>query len=144
MPERWAYFDTSALVKRYVKEDGTLHALRLIRGHRILTSAITPLETVSALSRRRNSGELAGRDFFAILSTMRKDRTRWELVEISPLVLTQAEELIQKTTLKTLDALHIASAIAFQAASGISIPFITWDERQRIAAKQLQLDVVRT
>jgi uncharacterized protein len=144
MPERWAYFDTSALVKRYVKEDGTLHALRLIRRHRILTSAITPLETVSALSRRRNSGELAERDFLAILSTMRKDRTRWELVEISPLVLSQAEKLIQKTTLKTLDALHIASAIAFHAASGISIPFITWDKRQRTAAEQLQLELVRT
>lgn len=142
MPDQWAYFDTSALVKGYVKEDGTRHALRLIRRHRILTSAVTPVETLSALYRRRSAGELDERDFAAILSRLHEDRAQWELVEVSPLVLSRAEELILKTSLRTLDALHLASAITFQAATGMTIPFVTWDVKQRAAAEQLQLEVV--
>jgi hypothetical protein len=57
-------------------------------------------------------------------------------------VLSQAEELIQKTALRTLDAIHVASAMAFQASSGIRIPFITGDTRQRSAAEQVALNVI--
>jgi len=39
-----------------------------------------------------------------------------------------------------LDALHVASALAFQAASGLNIPFITADVRQRDAANNLALN----
>lgn len=34
-----------------------------------------------------------------------------------PLVLTHAEELVQTTGVKTLDALHLGSALAFQAVA---------------------------
>lgn len=142
MPAPWAYFDTSVLVKRYVREEGSHRARRLLRQYRFLSSAITPVEMMSAICRRRTLGDLAERDFSAILSRMHKDRAYWELVEVSPLVLTQAEDLIRKTTLRTLDAIHLASALAFQAASGIAIPFVTGDERQREAAGQLELIAV--
>jgi len=73
---------------------------------------------------------------------MQKDRAYWELVEVSSLVLSQAEELIQTTALRTLDAIHVASAMAFQAGSGIRILFMTADARQRDAAEQVALNVV--
>ncbi len=142
MAARWAHFDTSVLVKRYIKEEGSSQARSLLRRYRFLSSAITPIEAMSALCRRRASGDLDVGDFVAIRSRMQKDRAYWELVEVSPLVLSRAEELIQKTSLRTLDALHVASAMTFQAASGISIAFITGDERQRAAAEELVLEVV--
>jgi predicted nucleic acid-binding protein len=86
-------------------------------------------------------GDLAERDLSAILSRMRDDRAYWELIEVSPLVLDKAEELIQRTGLRVLDAIHVASAIIFQTASGIRIPFITADARQRDAARQLTFPV---
>ena len=131
MPAPWAYFDTSVLVRRYIREAGSHRARRLLRQYRFLSSAIAPVEMMSALCRRRAAGELAERDFRAILSRMHKDRSYWELVEVSPLVLAHAEDLIRKTALRTLNALHLGSALAFQAASGIAIPFITGDARQR-------------
>ena len=66
----------------------------------------------------------------------------WELVEVSPQVLAQAEELIRKTDLRTLDALHVASALVFQTTSGLRVPFITGDQRQRNVAEQLDLELV--
>lgn len=141
MPAPWAYFDTSVLVRRYVREPGSARARALFRRYRFLSSAIAPVEVMSALSRRRAAGELAERDFGAILSRMQKDRAYWELVEVSPRVLSQAEALIPRTALRTLDAIHVASAMVFQAASGIRIPFVTADTRQRDAAEELALNV---
>lgn len=142
MPSQWAYFDTSVLVKRYVKEKGSSGAKDLLHRYRFLSSAIAPLEALSAICRRLTTGELAERDYAAIRSKMKKDRAHWELVELSPLVLSQAEELIQRTKLRTLDAIHVASALTFQAASGIQTPFITSDTRQRVSAEEVGLIVM--
>lgn len=141
-PAPWAYFDTSVLLKRYIREVGAAQARASLRRYRFLSSAITPVEAMSALCRRQTSGELAEEDFTAILSRIQKDRSYWELVAVTPLVLTHAEELIQTTGVKTLDAIHLASVQAFQAMSGIRIPFITADVRQRNAASRLDLAVI--
>jgi predicted nucleic acid-binding protein len=139
---RWAYFDTSVLVKRYVKESGSSTSRKLLQRYRFLSSALAPVEALSALSRRRTAGEITQRDFLAIRSRFHKDRDYWELVEVGPIVLSQAEELVQKTGLRTLDALHVASALTFQAASGLTIPFVTADIRQRDAAESLALNLI--
>ena len=139
---RWAYFDTSVLVKRYVKEHGSTTARRLLQRYRFLSSAVAPVEALSALSRRQTSGEVTHRDFLAIRSRLHKDRAYWELVEVGAIVLSQAEELVQKTGLRTLDALHVASALTFQASSGLTIPFVTADIRQRDAADTLALNLI--
>ena len=139
---RLAYFDTSVLVKRYVKERGSTATRKLLQRYRFLSSAVAPVEVLSALSRRRTAGELTQRDFLAIKSRLHKDRAYWELVEVGPIVLSQAEELVQRAGLRTLDALHVASALTFQAASGLTIPFVTADVRQSDAAESLALNLI--
>ena len=54
----------------------------------------------------------------------------------------EAEVLVQKTGLRTLNALHVASALTFQAASGLTIPFVTADVRQREAAGMFALNLM--
>ena len=142
MVASWAYFDTSVLVKRYVREQGSSQAGRLLRKHRILTSAIAPTEAISALSRRRTLQELTAKHCAETLSRLKADRMYWELVEVSALVLNEAERVIITTGLRTLDAIHLASILTFQTASGIQIPFITGDLRQQEAAAHAGLDVV--
>jgi predicted nucleic acid-binding protein len=142
MAARWAYFDTSVLVKRYIKEDGSTVARRLLQRYRLLSSSITPVEVLSALSRRRTAGELTPLDFLAIRSRLHKDRSYWELVEVGAIILSQAEDLVQKTNLRTLDAVHVASALSFQAASGLTVPFITADIKQREAAETLAFNLI--
>ena len=142
MPGLWAYFDTSVLVKRYVQEEGSSRARSLLRKHRILTSAIAPTEAISALSRRRMLEELTAKHFSETFGRIKADRAYWELVEVSALVLKEAEEVIVKTGLRTLDAIHLASGLTFQTASGIQIPFITGDSKQREAAAHVGLDAV--
>jgi predicted nucleic acid-binding protein len=142
MPATWAYVDTSVLVKRYIQEPGSTHARAVLRRYRLLVSALAPVEMLSSLSRRRTEGDLAERHFHAIVSRMQHDRAYWELVEVNPLVLTKAEKLVAETTLRTLAAIHVASALLFQSSSRLRIPFITADRRQHEVAEQLAFDVV--
>ena len=139
----FAYFDTSALIKRYVRERGSTRVVSLMRRHEFLSSAITPVEVMSALSRRRRDRELSEEDFAATASRVQSERIRWELVEVGETVLNRAEEIVQGTVpMRALDAVHVASLMAFQAASSIQIPFVTGDGRQRDAANYLGLDVI--
>jgi predicted nucleic acid-binding protein len=139
----FAYFDTSALVKRYVRERGSAQVGSLLRRHDLLSSAITPIEVLSAIWRRKRNGEVSEENFSATLSRVQSDRIRWELVEVGATVLGRAEEIVQGTVpMGALDAIHVASLMTFQSAAGIRVPFITGDSRQRDAAEQMQLDVV--
>lgn len=139
----FAYFDTSALVKRHVRERGSVQVGSLLRRYDLLSSAITPAEVVSALSRRKRAGDLSEENFSATLSRVQSDRLRWELVEVGGLVLGRAEEIVQgNMAIRALDAIHVASVMTFHAASSTQIPFITGDVRQRNAATHLGLDIV--
>ena len=139
----FAYFDTSALIKRYVRESGSTRVVSLLRRYDLLSSAITPIEVMSALSRKRRDRELSEEDFAVTVSRIQTERTRWELVEIGPPVLSRAEEIVQGSLpMRALDVVHLASLTTFQAAAGIRIPFITGDGRQRDTAAILGLDVV--
>ena len=114
-----------------------------MRRYGLLSSSITPVEVMSALSRRRRARELSEQDFAATVSRFQSERNRWELVEVGETVLSRAEEIVQRTVpMRSLDAVHIASLMTFQAASSIQIPFVTGDGRQRDAANDLGLDVV--
>jgi len=139
----FAYFDTSALVKRYIRELGSAQVDSLLRRHDFLSSAITPVEVLSALWRRKRSGDLSEPELAALLERIQSERIRWELVEVGGTVLKQAEEIIQeRAPMRSLDAIHVASLMAFQTAVSVQIPFVTGDARQRDAAKHLGLDVV--
>ncbi|HZY60480.1 MAG TPA: type II toxin-antitoxin system VapC family toxin [Candidatus Binataceae bacterium] len=143
MPISRTYFDTSALVKRYVHEEGSVQARTLLRNYRVVSSAIAPLEALSALLRRRALGQLSERDLTVIRGRMRVDIERWELLECNETVLGRAEEVIEAVGGKTLDALHIASALVFQEASLIRVGFVTADARQTEAARRMALKVTR-
>ena len=140
----FAYFDTSAVVKRYVLESGSLPVRGWLRRHDFLSSAITPLEILSALGRRKQSGELSEKNFAAAVRRVGSDRARWELIELGGVVLNRAEEIIQQQPMRALDAIHIASALVFQASAGLQIAFVTGDRKQADAAERMGLNVIWT
>jgi predicted nucleic acid-binding protein len=135
--------DTSVLLKRYLEESGAAEARQILRRCRVVSSAIAPVEVISALWRRRGAGDLANVHVQAILGRLEKDRSHWELVDPTADVLDRAEQVIQRAGVRTLDAVHLASALTIQGASGRRRPvqFITADARQRDAAFGLGLRV---
>jgi predicted nucleic acid-binding protein len=139
----FGYFDTSALVKRYIRERGSAQVVSLLGRHDFLSSAITPVEVLSVLSRKKRDGELSEENFSTVLSRIESERIRWELVDVGEPVLKRAQEIVQGAVpVRALDAIHIASLVTFEAAAGMRIPFITGDGRQRDAAARMKLHVV--
>ncbi len=140
MPER-AYFDTSALIKRYTHEEGSAQVRALLRRHKVVSSAIAPVEACSALLRRRTEGRLSERDFSIVVNRMRSDSGRWDLVELNKPVLDRAEDVIEAAGVKRLDGIHIAAALIFQEHFGVRLRFVTADARQSEGARRMALKV---
>jgi uncharacterized protein len=131
----WAYFDTSALVKRYIEEAGRRDVLQLLRRHEVVTSAILPVELRSALRRRVSEGALDGERVTQIFKRVATDRGYWTSIEVTREVLNAAEALVATHPVRTLDALHIASAQIFkQRLSMPDLLFVSADQRQTNAA----------
>ena len=134
----WAYFDTSALIKRYVDEEGRREVLQLLRRHQCVTSAVLPLELRSALRRRATDGSLDARRVPQVLTRFAADREFWALVEITGDVLRTAEQLVAKHPLRALDAIHVASAQLFMARMATpDVRFVSADARQTAVAASI-------
>ena len=139
-PSRWAYFDTSALVKRYVQEPGRREVLQLLRRYDFVASAVLPVELGGALRRRVAEGTLDASRLPGILTRVAADRAYWTLVAVGTDVLTAAETLVTKHPLRALDAIHVASARLF--ADRVTTPallFVSADKRQTEAAAAIGL-----
>lgn len=131
----WAYFDASALVKRYIDEAGRRDVLRFLRRYEVVTSAIVPVELRSALRHRVAEGALDEDHVPEILRRVATDRGFWALIDVSSDVLAAAETLVATHPLRALDAIHVASAQLF--AGRIAVPglvFVSADARQTAAA----------
>jgi predicted nucleic acid-binding protein len=139
---RAAYFDSSVLLKRYVREQGTDRALVLTRQYLIVTAAIAPLEMRSALRRIEVEGGLSGKAFQTILKRIQVERDQWDLVAISLEILESAELITVNLNVRSLDALHLASVLACQKRLRRPLPLVTADMRQRDAAQRLGLDII--
>ena len=138
----WAYFDTSALVKRYVEEAGRREVLGLLRRHECVTSVLLPVELRSALRRRVFDNTLDEDRVPDIMTRFASDRAFWALVEITSGVLNAAETLVSSHPRRTLDAIHVASAQLFASRIATApLLFVSADAKQTTAAAALGMVV---
>ena len=129
------FWDSSALVPLLLAESRSpLMNEMLLDDREIVAAAITPIEISSVLWRRRHAGILkldahtvADRRFASLT-------TRWWQVAQSERVIESALHLVTKHALRSLDALQLASAVAF-ASSPASLPFVTLDQDLAAAAR---------
>jgi hypothetical protein len=137
----YAYFDTSALIKRYVQEAGRREVLRLLGKNYCVVSAVLPVEVRSALRRRVAEGTLDEKRIPLILKRFTADRAFWTFVEVSREVLASAETLGAAHPLRALDAIHVASAQLFATRIGApAFTFVSADTRQTTAAAALGMN----
>lgn len=137
-----AYFDTSVLVKTYVREPGSGKARQLVRSRRVLTSSIAAVELSSAFRRNLSSGSIDERSYSAIVKRFHQHRRKFRLLEMTSSVLEGAEKYVADFDVRALDAIHLASAMALRDRFSRNLSFVTADTRQRDVAHHLGLEVV--
>jgi predicted nucleic acid-binding protein len=131
------FLDTSAFAKLYIAESGSEELGNLIRKtESLVVSVIILPETLSALRRLVREGSLEEKDYQELKERICGDIATIEVVSVSDEVIKKTIAAMELSQLRTLDALHIGSAIA----AGTSL-FVTADERQAKAARSSGLAV---
>ena len=138
----WAYFDTSCLVKIFVRETGSDACRRGFRdADRVGTSVVTFVETCMVLARKVQSNvlKIAQADTIRgmLEHTLIPDMAIVGIPDIHANVVTVSGRLSAKyPLLRALDAIHLASAMALRVrAHQPRIGFYCADDRLRSAAE---------
>jgi len=127
------YLDASALVKRYVDEEGSEHVAGWL-DRPSATSRWTQVEILSAVARRWREGFLTDEDRDGIAGALADDLTGLYVVEVTADVIAIARRLLARHALRAGDAVQLASAQLIWQRTGDPVRFCSFDVRLNAAA----------
>jgi len=133
------FADSSALAKRYIADEQS-DELEEALGHatNLAVSVLCPPEVISALCRRKRERFITKSQYEAARSALESDLADSALIQVVDEVLLRSIRLLEAHPLRASDAIHVASALAWNADM-----FVSADARQCTAARAAGLDVIR-
>ena len=109
------FFDSSAVVKRYIIETGTSWVAGIVdpsANNRIYIARITAVEVVSAITRRVRNGSISISDGSTAITKFRRDLINiYSSVDIALPIITDAMRLAETHALRGYDAVQLAAAM---------------------------------
>lgn len=136
------YADTSALVKKYVREAGSEEVLACFAGFETAaTAALTQVEMAAALAKAARQGWA---DEAGLREAWQDFLLHWPAyirIPVSVAIVERASGLAWKHGLRAYDAIHLACARFWQESSGEEILFACFDQRLRQAASAEGLQI---
>lgn len=128
------FLDSSALLKRYVREQGTDEVDRMVRAHpHIAVAPITPVELHAALGRRLREGSLDPVAAIRAVAEITGDMADLAIPGFDQALVDEAIVLVRTQPLRSLDAIQLAAARLVRPGE-----FITADRAlHRVAARVL-------
>jgi predicted nucleic acid-binding protein len=142
--------DSSAIVKRYVQEVGTAWVQAILdpdAKHRLYAARIASVEVVSAFVRRAKSGGMTAPNAARAVQQFRHEfPSLFRVIEITPSVIQDAINLVEKHALRGYDAVQLAAVLqvnVLQTSFGLpDIILISSDTGLNAAAQSEGLNVV--
>jgi predicted nucleic acid-binding protein len=127
------YLDTSSLVKLYVEEAHSPQVKKWVsKAEIIVTCRVAYPETLSAITRRFNNGELSQPIYELLSNGFTQDWGKYVALDFDEL---EAGRLVAKYSLRGFDAIHLASAKLLSADhQSFSQAFSSFDKRLNEAA----------
>lgn len=136
------HFDASALVKRYVREAGSVTVRRLIASGIAASSRLSEVEVSSAAIRRAREGAFTIQRRDRILAALQRDVPALAVVEMTPEITAHARALLLRHPLRAGDAIQLASCLYLQQQLAQPVPFVAFDRRLVQAARAEGLTVI--
>ena len=136
------YAESSAVLAWLLGEPGSdavLHALR--DAEHVVSSALTSVECSRALTRARMLERLTRLQELAALQLFDQLESTWHIQALDSRVTARAREPMPGDPVRTLDALHIASACTLRDAVG-PVTILSRDTRVRMCAEGLGFQVL--
>lgn len=133
------YYDTSAIVKRYIEEEGSEDLRRLLETDGSpVTGAATGSEMAAALAAAVRGGRLSMHEGRRLLSAFLEDwEARFRVVLLDRTLASRAGELAWDLGLRGYDAVHLATAVRVGESVGDNLVLVTFDRQMHRAARQL-------
>jgi predicted nucleic acid-binding protein len=133
-----AYLDASVLLRIVLRQPDALEAWpRIKRG---VTSALTQVECLRTLDRLRIAQGVSDADIALRREAVYRLMDAMEVIDLTAGVLARASQPMP-TTLGTLDALHLATALLWHERSGTVLVMATHDSALGTAARASGLHV---
>ncbi len=125
------FLDSSAFAKRFVEESGSQDVEKLCsQATELGLSVICVPEIISALNRRLREKSLTRQEYARAKQRLSQDVRDAVIINLTPDVIHSSIDVLEKTPVRTMDAVHVASAIAWEADL-----FASSDDRQITAAR---------
>jgi len=136
------YAESSAVLAWLLGEpDSEVVRARLADADEVLTSDLTLVECDRALLRARISLRLRESEITRRRRALETAASHWTLLRISPAIIERARNPFPGDPVRTLDAVHLASALG-AAQTADDLAFLSLDRRVRHSARALGLAVV--
>jgi len=111
---RVIYFETSALLAWLMGEPCAAEVKASIdNAQTVVTSALTLVEAERALIRAESQGIVSAAEAEKLRGLLARSKAGWVLMEISEEVRTRASRVFPAEPVRTLDAIHLATALLF-------------------------------
>jgi len=134
-----AYLDSSVLLRVILRQRGALKEWDSIETG--VASALAEVECLRTLDRFRLSAGIGDSEIARRRETVYRLLEAMEVIEVNQTVLSRAAQPFP-TSLGTLDAIHLATALLWQESSGKSLVMATHDAALATAARALGLEVL--
>jgi len=136
------YAESSAMLAWLLGESaGDVIRKHLADAQAVFTSALTLVECARALIRARTLEEIAEGEMVDRHRILAKASAHWHRVSLGDEILERAKRAFQTEPVRTLDAIHLASALAARSAVP-DVALLSLDRRIREASAGLGFELV--
>lgn len=133
------YLDTSALVKLYIEESGSIAVAAAVEAAAaVATARITYAEARAAFARHARAGGLVPAELRRVVRHLDEEWGQYSIVEVTDAVVRRAGALAERHKLRAYDAVHLAAVLGVELAGG-DVEFSSFDDRLNQAARRERL-----
>ena len=131
------YAESSAVLAWLLNEASQSLVLDQLRAaNRVVSSSLTSAECARGLSRARTAQRITRAHELAALQILDRAEAGWDVHDLSASILKGTREEFPIEPVRTLDALHLATALVFYETFG-ELTMLSFDERVRANAAAL-------
>ena len=139
------FWDSSAVVPLALSELRSRACSELYESDsNVVVWALTPIEVLSGMHRKRREGDLPPGDFDNAMQRLDRLRGTWNEVLDVEVVRSRAERIVAVHAVRAADALQLAAALVACAEQPHKVPFVSLDERLNAAAEREGFRVLPT
>lgn len=136
------FWDASAIVPLLLDEPGREAVLAMLESDPVVVAWWgTPVELVSAVSRRERDGSLTLAAVALAIERTRALERAWHQVPPTDTLRGRAQRLLRVHPLRAADSLQLAAALSIAGDDPASLSFMSLDQRLADAARREGLDV---